>query len=368
MFIRRALLIMAVGLSCKNLTIAQELKVDVVAVRTLVTKWNEAHTTNTVGTLSSLYSDTVNFYGSILKRSKCMSIKRAMLEKHKDFHQVMKNELVLSGYSSDAIRCDFVKTVTRNNKAVDYKAYLIVKRFAGNYFIIGESDLTTDRTIKHEPDLGTRVTIRDVKYDDDIADTSTSTLADMIILWGSLAVGLFGLLTGLRRWQRSGLFKRTKRIASADQREVYFEKGLTFEKFIVQQFAIRKDLFTLMEWRSDKFHEGIFPESNRNPDLVYKYRYKDFVRTFSVECKYRSKLFNGSIQLMDENKYKIYEAYHKNEMPVYIVLGFGGNPGNPAKVFLIPFEDVKLEMPYKELSKYRKPTMFFYNMDIDRLT
>ncbi|HYD92558.1 MAG TPA: hypothetical protein VEA37_13860, partial [Flavobacterium sp.] len=75
-----------------------------------------------------------------------------------------------------------------------------------------------------------------------------------------------------------------------------------------------------------------------------------------------------SIRIMDAGKYRNYEAFHKNKMPVYIALGYGGEPHDPAELYLIPFEEVKLEMSYSELSKYRKGRKFFYNMELDRLT
>jgi hypothetical protein len=71
---------------------------------------------------------------------------------------------------------------------------------------------------------------------------------------------------------------------------------------------------------------------------------------------------------MDETKYKIYEVFNKKEMPVYIALGMGGTPQNPAELYLIPFRDVKLEIPYDDLSKYSSPGKFFYDMNSDRLT
>ncbi len=81
----RMLLIITVGLVSKNLATAQELEVDVQEVRHLVSEWNKAHTISTVGTLSSLYSDTVDFYGSNpTRRRTCIAtMKRAMLEKQK---------------------------------------------------------------------------------------------------------------------------------------------------------------------------------------------------------------------------------------------------------------------------------------------
>ena len=388
--IRHALLIVIVGLFFNNLTLAQELEVDATAVKRLVSRWNDAHTISTVETLSSLYADPVRFYGSTLKRSRCITIKRAALEKQNGFSQVLMSDLHLMGYVSGAIRCDFVKTVIRNEKATDYNAYLIIKRIGEIYFIIAESDLTTDRNIKNKPDLGTKIAIRDVKYDPVpeanpvnaiTTDSRKSGVADFLLLGGALAVGFAGLVIAFRKMTPTGfaglamafqraktsIFKRSKPVDKAAQRNDFYEKGMAFEKYVVKRFAEQKKNFTLMEWRSDKFHEGIFPESNRHPDLVYRFRMHNFVRTFSVECKYRSRANKGLISLMNEEKYRIYEAFHKNNMPVYIALGLGGTPRHPAQLYVIPFQDVRLEMSPRELRQYWDRRTFFYDIDFDRL-
>jgi hypothetical protein len=410
MWIGRAFLIFALGLLCENATLAQELQVDVSEVKNLVSKWNDAHTANTVGELSSLYSGTVNFYGTSLNSAKCIAAKRAMLEKQKDFNQVINGDLFLSGYSTGLIRCDFIKTVSVNGVATDYNAYLIVERIRGKYFIVGESDLITDNRLENPPDFGKKITIRQAKSEvvskqdpagGKTAERGWSMFTKIFLGVVALAIAIIGLILSLRkskhpvvtkiverfdkrqhtidkpelnyqkpqRADKPERFSRKPETISKDiETDEYFEIGLAFEKFIVEQFAVNKGYFTLVDWRSDKFHEGIFPQSNRNPDLVYQYKYKDFIRTFAIECKYRGKAFNGSIQLMDDLQYRIYEAYHKTQAPVYIVLGFRGEPGNPEELFLIPFQQVKSEMTYRDLKFYRKEGTFFYDMKTDRLT
>jgi hypothetical protein len=410
MWIGRALLILAVGLLCENTTLAQELQVDVNAVKDLVGKWNDAHTVSTVGELSSLYSGTVNFYGTSLNSAKCIAAKRAILKEQKDFSQVINGDLFLSGYSTGLIRCDFIKTVSVNGVATDYDAYLIVERIRGKYFIVGESDLITDSRSGNVPDFGKKITIRQAKSEvvskqDPTGGKTTerglSLFTKIFLGVVALTIAVIGLIVSLRKSkhpvvtkiverlekreeiidkpelnyqkpQRSGNPERFNRkpetVSKGVDTDEYFEIGLAFEKFIVEQFAVNKGYFTLIDWRSDKFHEGIFPQSNRHPDLVYQYKHRDFIRTFAIECKYRSKPFNGAIQLMDDLQYRIYEAYHKTQSPVYIVLGFRGDPNNPDELFLIPFQHVKPEMTYREVELYRKEGTFFYDMHTDRLT
>lgn len=380
-------LIIAFAWLCANITHAQELTVDVDAVKSLVTKWNEAHTVNTVDNLSSLYSNTVNFYGSSLLRDRCISIKRELLEEQKDFNQELNGDLFLSGYSSGVIRCDFVKTVIRNGKAADYDAYLVIERISGKYLIVAESDLLTDQNNDFTPDLGKKVTIKQRKADpgrktDPVREDSNPgySLTGIFQLVIAVVIGAAALIFALRTYKKPKVVKKIEGIVESVRRDKetetnkpigkdpHVEKGLAFEKYIVEQFAIDRNYFTLQEWRSDKFHEGIAPASNRNPDLEYLYKSGTFIRKFSIECKYRSKAPNATIHLMDETQYRIYEAFHKSKMPVYVVVGFRGEPNNPAELFLIPFEFVKTEMPFGEITKFKKTGKFFYDMHTDRLT
>jgi hypothetical protein len=458
MSIRQVLLLTGFGLFSIRPSAAQELPVNVAAVKALISQWNVAHSRKELETLSYLYSDTVDFYGRLLQRRQCLSITRSALDKDEDFKQTLKNELILSGYSSGVIRCDFVKTVSNNSKVVDYPSYLIVKQFGGRYLIVGESDLVTDRNIGNVPDLGEKIDIKDVTnallngavdekaevegVDLDAAGSDNGTLTQ-IIVGISFAVGVVGLLIawGVTRKAKASMkseyvaigvqpsedikkglalvrktressalqgsediakpsghkgkepqhFSRLKqtpanvktelplrtapaaskgseRTAKESQSPDYLQKGRAFEEFIVHQFALNKSYFTLLDWRSDKFYRGVYPKSSRNPDLVYEFKVGGFIRQFSVECKYRRSPYNGLIQLMDERKYRIYEAYNRNEMRVYVALGIGGKPDSPTELYLIPFEQVRPEMQHHELSQYKSPGMFFYNRDIDRLT
>jgi hypothetical protein len=79
-------------------------------------------------------------------------------------------------------------------------------------------------------------------------------------------------------------------------------------------------------------------------------------------------LFNNTVKLMTEDKYRIYQAFHKTKMPVYIALGVGGRPNRPKEVYLIPFDHVKLVMTMEEIFKYWQRRPFSYDINRDRLT
>lgn len=369
------------------LAFAQSMNVDVSAVTELVRKWNAAHTVDKVDDLSLLYSDSVDYYGLKLTRQECISRKRMMLERVMDFRQTIKNDLLLSAYQNGIIRCDVVTTVRQGANAVDADTYLLVRLVDDEYVIVGESDLLTDKKFASQPHLGARVTIKDVPLLRKAKPLPfRSFIISVTLSVVSVAIGIIALLYAFRKWREARSGTRVQHRAAAissrrGKRSVTYSRtvgreidrgvdlqriGYAFEKYVVTRFDSR--LFTLLDWRSDKFHEGIYAKSIRDPDLVYEFRFKGAVRKFSVECKYRSNAFNDSVRLMDAEKYNVYEAYHRNTAPVYIVLGLGGSPAHPKKLYLIPLASAKPEMHLLDLAPYYKHDRnFFYDFEKDRL-
>ena len=146
--------------------------------------------------------------------------------------------------------------------------------------------------------------------------------------------------------------------------EIAKEKGDKFEQYIVKKFNV--DFFKIKEWRSDKYIDGLYAESNMNPDLEYEFTLKSFSTKFAVECKYRHGLFNGGIDLAKERQIQHYKKFEiERKMPVYIALGLGGNPDDPDELFLIPLKNLNAnKISHKNLSRFRKDTnkQFFFDV------
>jgi hypothetical protein len=151
--------------------------------------------------------------------------------------------------------------------------------------------------------------------------------------------------------------------------EIAKEKGANFEQYIVKKFD--KSLFHLKEWRGDKYINGLYAESNLNPDLEYEFRFNNFKSTFALECKYRQNSYNGQIELGKERQITHYKQYEKDrKMPVYIALGLGGNPSNPTELFLIPLKYLNNnKISCDTLSSFKKEThgQFYFNIKANAL-
>lgn len=141
-------------------------------------------------------------------------------------------------------------------------------------------------------------------------------------------------------------------------------KGFEFEKFVDSHFS--SAYFKRMEWRSDiKGQNGRLSESSKYPDLEYKIISSDIC--FAVECKWRSHFYNDHVQILKSeqqlNNYREY-SYDRN-LDVVLVLGVGGRPDMPDRLYSIPLCVINaIEYSASQLEPYRfrsVPESFIYD-------
>jgi len=109
-----------------------------------------------------------------------------------------------------------------------------------------------------------------------------------------------------------------------------------------------EEFFNLIESTVSKSNlDGRGTESCRNPD--YHFRDKKTKEGFWVECKFRSNTFDdGTLQWCEYYQLKRYkEVMEISGEKTYIMIGLGGKPQNPEKIFCI---DLK-KNPYNKLFK-----------------
>jgi hypothetical protein len=143
------------------------------------------------------------------------------------------------------------------------------------------------------------------------------------------------------------------------------EKGRLFENWVTSKFA--KQYFILKEWRSDKFHQGMFAESNKWPDLVFNMITASHNVEFAVECKWRSLFKNNRIEWARNDQITNYREYQKlSGNPVFVVLGVGASPSNPEKVYIVPLKDISskyLTLDFLNSYQMNHSYNFFYDAD-----
>lgn len=144
---------------------------------------------------------------------------------------------------------------------------------------------------------------------------------------------------------------------------INYEKGITFEKYVIGMFS--KKYFSVNDWTRDLSgkSDGVVVESDANPDLVMRYKPKDV--KIAIECKFRSSLYKGELQWTSAKKLAGYKMYmKKSHLPTYIVVGLGGTPDAPERMFCIPLKAAKYPSLYPSVfEKFeRSPDKnFFWN-------
>ena len=150
---------------------------------------------------------------------------------------------------------------------------------------------------------------------------------------------------------------------SVNENDESYEKGVAFEEFIVSRFS--KKYFSLKEWRGDKSSNGVYAQSNTYPDMEYTFKLHGETYNFAVECKWRAKYNKeNKVEWSYEEQLARYRQFAKDKnIPVFIVIGIGGTPSDPANVFVVPLASIKnVELSKSWLENYRhdlSKNMFF---------
>lgn len=137
--------------------------------------------------------------------------------------------------------------------------------------------------------------------------------------------------------------------------------GVKFEIYVSKLFS--RKYFDIEDWTKDSSKSlNRRVKSDSNPDI--KFSYIKTKELFSIECKFRSKPFNNSINWAKDYQIQNYRNYEsKNKIPTFIVIGLGGRPDNPQRMFCLPLRDAKYTNLFMSfLENYERPPdrMFFW--------
>jgi ketosteroid isomerase-like protein len=113
----------------------------------LVNIWNNSHNNKDLTSLSNVYNENVFYYGINKEKSKIIQDKKRLLNKYSDFQQIISDKDLKITNSENGKTISFTKNVTFDSKQKDYPAYLVVSEINGNWKIVTESDLVTDKNI-----------------------------------------------------------------------------------------------------------------------------------------------------------------------------------------------------------------------------
>ena len=143
------------------------------------------------------------------------------------------------------------------------------------------------------------------------------------------------------------------------------QKGNDFEKFVIDLFDGK--YFQLLEWRSDKIHNGIYPLASLNPDLEYRFTSSYDTMDFAVECKWRQEFKNDQLQWAKDSQLLNYRRFeHTERIPVFVIIGVGGSPSNPEEVYIVPLDRIQstflTRWQLKAFKRYSPNKRFYLSM------
>ena len=127
-------------------------------------------------------------------------------------------------------------------------------------------------------------------------------------------------------------------------------KGREFEDFVLLELlgiGSKGNTMKLLEWRGDKSIAGVFPESNSYPDFVISLKHR---KKIALECKWR-KLLSKSLEkdVFTSERIDLFKTYsEENSMPVWFIIGVGGEPNAPELLYLIPLSAVDYILSKKQ--------------------
>lgn len=192
-----------------------------------------------------------------------------------------------------------------------------------------------------------------------------------------ILIGLALVVWGISLVRRPNETKKTKKnpkesnhhqTKKSDFDDENKAKGDAFVAFVVKHFD--KRYFTLQEWRGDKYVEGNYPVSSHFPDLEVKFSLnsKNVSECFAIECKWRKQYYKNCIEWAQDYQIKNYKEYSaKINIPVFVVIGLGGEPDSPNELFIIPLAKLESNTICKEeIKKYKRDTVeenFFWDFE-----
>lgn len=138
-------------------------------------------------------------------------------------------------------------------------------------------------------------------------------------------------------------------------------KGSRFEGYIEDLFRKNKEWKVGRDNSYRKLWKG-WVESYSDPDFVFIHRKTN--KKIAVECKYKEKEYDRIFWAYEDQieHYQIFSA--REHIPVFVILGIGGRPKNPKRVFLAPLAQIKYpDVKIDYLEKFERDPKRSFSFD-----
>lgn len=121
-------------------------------------------------------------------------------------------------------------------------------------------------------------------------------------------------------------------------------KGNCFEDYVANIFKDRS-VFRVKNWyQGVTSSEGVYAESNLNPDFeIEQTLYDNFRVKYWIECKYRSAFKNGELDIDDWQIDRYKNSQRESHQKVLLAIGVGGSAASPSSFYLVPVDSIRGE-------------------------
>lgn len=137
------------------------------------------------------------------------------------------------------------------------------------------------------------------------------------------------------------------------KKPIGYVKGEDFENYVRDWLFVKEQYRQLHRTQPYIDNESDFSEESTQPD--FKFRLKTTGEDLYVEAKWRSKFNQDAIEWCTYHQLKRYKVFDK-KIPVYVLIGIGGEPFEPEMLYCIPLKDIKS-------IKLTRSFLFFYQIE-----
>ncbi len=117
-----------------------------------------------------------------------------------------------------------------------------------------------------------------------------------------------------------------------------FQIGDEFENFVENKIFMKDRYALIHRTSSKKDNEERYPESASKPD--FHFRCLETGKEFYVEAKYRSSAIENKVEGLKKNQELRFKKL-REELPIFVIIGYWGTPANPSKLSLLTLEECK---------------------------
>ena len=119
-------------------------------IKEMVNIWNEASSNADFDTLEKILGDKIEYYQSSVTKAYYISDQKKFFEKNPIYGQKIKGDITVTQISNKQVKAEFIKEVTTKKGTKDYPSYLIFANVNGEWKLILESDLISDKNIENK--------------------------------------------------------------------------------------------------------------------------------------------------------------------------------------------------------------------------